>query len=258
MARYLGIVFNRHDEAYKAKITIIDTTANEDVIRDVYVDLYLVGVAHDSELDEKYTWWFKVDHEDHTYDIYVANGGAGLAGAGAGVYGSVEVVEFLDYVTLDPARPSASLLLLWQNDRPHIHMFSDIAMNSKTELLKSQSFVADGTLTSFTLSDENTAASFHSFSTDGGVTWKTPYDLSIVWGSNSPDYDNEQIDEEGFFSVRFFTPPAGGDVIIIRFHPVANRARVYTIFNLARNSNDSFIDMKTPSRVLDYSLELFK
>jgi len=255
MARYLGIVFRRHDEAYQAKITIVDSTDNEDVIRDEYVDLYLPGIDYSSGITENYTWWIKVDHEDHEYDIYVSNGGAGgYGGAGAG---TVDVVEFRDYITLDPARPAASLLLLWQNDRPHIHMFSDIYMNTKTELTKTQTFVADGATTIFTLSDENTASAFHSFSDDGGLTYKTPYDLSIVWGSNNPDCDNEEIDEEGFFGVRFFTAPAAGSVIIVRYNPVANRARLYTIFKLARNANDSYIDMKIPSRILDYSLELF-
>ena len=253
MSRYLGIVFKRHDNAYKAKITIIDTTLNQDVIRDVYVDLYLAGIVY--PLAENYTWWQKVDYDNHTYDVYVANGGAG---GGSGTPGDVEVVEFKDEISLNPAEPDASILLLWQNEKPHVHIFSDIMLNEKVELVKDQSFVADGSATVFTLTDENTASTIHSFSDDGGVTWKTPFDLSMVWGSNKPNYDNEIVDADGFFSIKFFTAPQSGDVIIIRYYPAADRARVYTVFKLARNKTESFIDKRIPSRLLDYSVELFK
>ena len=41
MAKYATIVFKRHDEAYQARINIVDLTTGLDVIRDKIVDLYI-------------------------------------------------------------------------------------------------------------------------------------------------------------------------------------------------------------------------
>jgi len=263
MAEYIGVRLRKHSKGNKAKITIVDLTTGIDVIRDKIVDLYSAAITYnangenlDPSVVEFYDFWQKVNDASHKYGLYVYNIGAGEYGSGAPTDGMVQVECFLKTTTLNPAQPAASLLLLWQNERPHMHQFSNINVRTKTEVTKYQTFLADGARTSFQLSDENTASDFHSFSDDGGATWKSIYDLSITWGSNDPDYNDEQIDINGFFAIKFFSAPISGSTVIIKYYPAANRARLYTIFNLAQD--DTFIDYKTPSRLMQYALELFK
>lgn len=62
------------------------------------------------------------------------------------------------------------------------------------------------------------------FSLNGGTIWKDGSSTDISWGSNDPDYDDEQADDTGSAWVSFNTPPASGTSIVFDVVPAFDRA----------------------------------
>lgn len=251
MAKYIGIKFRRNEEAPIARIVINEKEAGNTVL-DTEIDLY---IPNDVDLAyESFIFWYKVPKPELQYEVVIRNSGLGEALSG----GYLQVDGYFIQEDILPANPSTAMLIIWRDGTDNIHMFNNINLAEKTEITKMQSFTANGATTIFTLSGQNMASAIHSFSVDGGLTWKSPYDLSIVFGSNPPNFDDEQTGDDGYPSIRFFIPPPEGSVVQIRYIPKANKARLLMAFNLAQSADGAYVDSKTPSRMLDYSLELFK
>lgn len=251
MAKYIGIKFRRNEEAPIARVVILEKESGA-AIYDTSMDLY---IPNDVDLPhESFTWWYKLPNPNIQYEIIIRNNGLGQALAG----GNLQVDGYYIQEDCEPANPTTAMLLLWKEGAETIHLFNDITLGAKTEITKVQSFTANGAQTIFTLSGENMASAIHSFSDDGGATWKSPYDLSIVFGSNPPNFDDELVGDAFYPSIRFFIPPPAGSVIQIKYVPKATNARLLMAFNLPQTEDGSYVDLKTPARMLDYSLELFR
>lgn len=251
MAKYIGIKFRRNEEAPIARIVILEKETGTPVY-ETTMDLY---IPNDPDLAfESFVWWYKLPKDTIQYEVIIRNNGLGLAATG----GYLQVDGYFVQEDCIPANPTTAMLLLWKEGEEHLHIFNNITLGQKTEITKVQSFTANGAQTIFTLSDEHMASAIHSFSDDGGTTWKSPYDLSIVFGSNPPNFDDELVGDDFYPSIRFFIPPPEGSVIQIRYVPKATHARLLMAFNLPQVADGSYVDLKTPSRMLDYSLELFR
>ena len=93
-------------------------------------------------------------------------------------------------------------------------------------------------------------------SPDNGTTWYYPSDLYIDWGSNSPDYNNEIADSNGYFGVKFdVAPETGTNNVHVVWTPKANKYKVLTTLIQPNDGND-YIELRKNVRLLDHAIEL--
>ena len=208
------------------------------------IDLY-------STIDEYFVFWMTLDVAKE-YIIYVDHNGDKNADS------SDELLKFDScfLVTLLSSEING-LLTLYHSENTSDTFEYSIAVGILNSLVKQQAFNGNNSSTVFTLSDGNRAYEVYMFSKDGGTTWLYPEDFALSWGTNNPDYDNEQIDSNGYFSVKFDVAPIlGTGNVIIKYIPKVDTAEFQQ--TLKHAFSGSFKDARKPLRLLDYALELTK
>lgn len=259
MAKYAGIKFRMNDETYVANITIIDTTTSSDVIRDKQFDTFYKAADYTTGAYVIGTFWWKLPYDDHEYEILVSNGGAVAGRTTYGNYPS-QAGEILieGYLMNSPLNPGTiySVLSLWHTDFPLDIINVNIeSYDLRQSLLQTASFDGDAVETEFAISGTKHARQFYRWSIDGGTTWYYPSDADITWGSNSPDFDDETIDEDGYFTVKFLdAPPVGTNNVKIQWYPMLNRGKIVKTMKFP-NDGASYVDVRGELRLLDYSIE---
>jgi hypothetical protein len=95
-------------------------------------------------------------------------------------------------------------IIYWHDDHPDkTYTLSCTDDQELEELLETRELTANGVDTVFELDSEDHAYDFIRCSPDNETTWFYPSDYLLTWGSNSSDYTNETIDDDGYFAVNF-------------------------------------------------------
>jgi len=89
---------------------------------------------------------------------------------------------------------------------------------------------------------------------DPDVTWYSIGSVDLSWGTNSPNYDNETVDSNGYLTVKFDTAPDPG-YAYIKYTPKANK---YKIITKLKHPGDgaTFKELHKNVRLLDHAIEV--
>lgn len=259
MAKYAGIKFRMNDETYVANITIVDTTTGLDVIRNKPFDTYYKPADYGATPMQYIigTFWWKLPYDDHEYEIFVNNGGAvsGRIYGAASPAGEILIDGYLMNAPLNPGT-IYSVLSVWHSSFPSDIINVNIeGYDERISLLQTTSFNGDGIETEFAIDDIHHARDFYRWSVNGGITWYYPGDADITWGSNIPTYDDEIIDENGHFTVKFLdAPEIGTNNVKIQWYPMLDKGKILKTLSFP-NDGAGYVDVRGELRLLDYSIE---
>ncbi len=109
----------------------------------------------------------------------------------------------------------------------------------------------------FALYGKHHASELIAVSLDGS-TWMYPDDLRYTWGSNSPDYNNEEIDASGYLGIAFLDEIAVGTTVYIKYMPMVQKFKVVTRLEQPGSGDGSFVDRMKDVRLLDHAVELVR
>ena len=244
----IGINFVKGTDAGIAKITLTNTTDSIVVLNGLLVDLYDAGNGEEEDLELLYH--ISLD-KTKTYTLKVEHSGTHNASASGNYY--VRIRNFMVYEIYDDAIIEKTLNL-WHEDHPGtIHQYS---LSDRESLVQSQTFIGNGVTTEFTLAGDNRASDIVEFYTDLGSGYETlsKYDFDLTWGSNSPDYDDNIIDSDGYTTVKFSTAPVDTKDVIIYYKPKSNKFNIG--FILKQPQLSGVVQKKKIVRVLDFGLEV--
>lgn len=248
---YKGINFRKDDDSGIAQVVITNDTESTTLYSGV-VDLYTIDFDATNNVYEDFVLWSNELQEEDTYTIDVRHRGDHNPNAVGSDY-HIQIDSLIDKVNLSYSINST--LTTWDSDYPSDTHTYTLVKDDVIDLEKQQSFSADGVDTEFTLSGSNRASEFLFISKDNGVTWLYPHDVSLTWGNNSPDYDNDTIGSDGYFTAKFESAPASGNTIIIRYKPLIDKFKINTTINQPTDGSN-YTDLRTPIRILDHSLEM--
>ncbi len=247
-----GLHFIKDDDSGGSKITVEDTT---DAVTLTDWNGVLINHFHaEVGIDDDYTCWITLPDPTHTYKITVEHGGQNNAGGNDYLY----FVEGFLIEQLTDANAQVDLEL-WHSDHPAtIQSYTDLTSGVSGVTDKTQTDTANGIDTEFTLSGNNRAAAIVAFGQKATaapeITWFSPDSPDLTWGTNSPNYDDETFDANGFTTVKWDTAPPAGNTYI-KYTPKANLAKVRSTL-VHPNDGSTFIDKRDALRLLDYALEL--
>jgi len=262
--RYLGLIFFKDDDSGIAKINVTDNVTGLKLLDNKLVDLF----QKDQDADpggkyEEFILWVTLPLDDaNRYAWTVAHNGTHNAAAVGPNYD----INFMGYTVEQPLIKAHTVPQVVLVDRVNaleypfesgitIKEYSYALIKEQTKkLYLSTIHYADGITNSYKVgSDELIVYSFSRFSVDDGVTWKYPYDLSIIWGSSAGSTD-ESISSAGIFYVEFVDILPTNTKIIFDVLPVFDTVRVEMTLNQPSDT-DGFIDYNTPFCVQEYAAE---
>jgi hypothetical protein len=244
----VGINFIKDDDSGGAKITVTDNTASS-VLPDwngVEIDLFYA----EASVDDEYVCWITLPDTTHTYTVKVEH--SGLNNSGANDW--MRIKKFFTGEILNNASVESTLLTSHSDHGGESQSYA-LTEGQSLSLEKFQDFSSGAGQTEFTLSTTNRAYEFLALSLDNGITWLFPDSVQFVWGSNSPNFDDNIIDSDGYFTVKFFSGLSASDPVRILFVPKANK---YAITEKLKQANDggSFISFGESVKELDFAIEL--
>lgn len=262
--RYLGLTFYKDDDSGIAKINVTDTVTGAKLLDDKLVDLFQKDQDATYGYYEEFILWVTLPYDNaDRYQWTVEHSGSNNASA----VGPNYAINFMGYTltqNLIKAHTVPKVVLVDKvNTVEYPFEFQGTIAEYTYELLKEETkklyittqFLGDGESTSFKVGNENLINyNFIRFSIDRGTTWKYPWDLSITWGSNSPDYDDELINSSGEFWVNFLEAPAENTSIYLESIPVFDTVRVEMTLNQP-SDEEGYIDYNTPFAVQEYAIE---
>ena len=253
MSKYLGIHFKIDDDSGIAKVTIENITKSEYVVFEKEVDLYFGdadGSASPRE-SEDFIHWTSLPYPDDNYDVLIVHSGKDNLST-TGPTSAIQVSGFFTTESLNPAEIQ-NTLYAWHTDHPNAVLSLEVVKDTLTDFEQFQGFIANGSDTEFILSHPNHAHEFNKVSDAGAFIY--PESTEIVWGSNGPDYDNEVIDDNGQFVVKFDVAPTADNIINIYYQPKINKVRMKTKLKQPTDGIN-FIDYRSNVKLLDHILEL--
>jgi hypothetical protein len=232
-----------------ATITVTDETELS-VHASGEIDLYN---AENGEVgDLEYTYWVALE-EDHEYTIRMEHSGTHNASASADY--SIRMRDFITISELEAAEAESTLYIRHSDHLGESRSYT-LTPGETTDLYETANFDGTGSGEVFTLTGSNRASNIVRVSKDSGTTWVYPGSITYDWGTNDPDYDDEIIDSDGYFSVKFEdAPDSGTGNVRIQYIPKSTDAKVLTTMKLA-NDGSSFTDITKPFRLVDYAVEL--
>jgi hypothetical protein len=252
-----GVVFVPNDNGGGAKVTVTDETTSQ-VLSDwdgVSIDLWYdedatAGGAGTWTDESVFVCWINLSDISHTYTVKVEH--SGTDNGGPNDY--LAISHYLLVKSLNDATVGATLLTRHEDHSTPVLEYE--LTPGGNDLVKSAAFNGDSSTTTFSLSGDQRAVEPVEISKDGGTTWLTPNSYQLTWGSNSPDYDNEQDDSNGYFAVKFTTAPdTGTDNVIIRYRPKADTYYVRTKINLPGDNAD-YVESTKVVRLQDHAVEI--
>jgi hypothetical protein len=247
-----GVNFVMGTSTGVAKITVTeDPNGTPNVILNgATVDLYNAENGETADLEMIY--WITLD-ETKDHEIKVEHNGTHNASAFSPYY--IQVREYLTVETLDNAEVEAILTVSHSTWSAETKTYT-MALDTTTSLEKYQSFNGDTSTTDFVLSGTNRAYEPVKFSTDGGSTWKYPSDTDLSWGSNATDYDDETVDSNGHFGVKFDSAPGSGTGNVqIYYIPAVDTYKINTALKFANDGVD-YTETRGELRLQDHNGEL--
>lgn len=246
MTKYIGIKLEKNTDCGIASVTCTDTTTSTITIDDDRVDLYA------SEL-EYFVYWINCTNEDHTYNITVSTTNPISKNPSSTDY----LINIIDVFTQTSIESKAEAIInLWHTTWSSVVYEIEVINNIITSALQRNYFSGNGSNKLFALGGNNHSLKPYAFSRDGGSTWMYSNSYQLTWGSNSPNYNDEIVDSNGYFGVVFDTAPDVGDNnIIIEWVPLVNTCKVVTTLKQP-NDGSTFIDNKQNVRLLDHVVEL--
>ena len=197
-------------------------------------------------------YWISLVAGD-TYTISVSGSGT------KNIYSSGYNISYLGTYDKEPWVDGhvVTTLRFWHTSYPTCYYdFITSTGGTTFEIEKIETFVSNGLTNTFTLDSNYHAYEFTRVSLNG--VWLNPYDTSITWGSNNPNYDDETMDSiyKGF-TVKFLEIPAIGSTIIVEYVPLVNTYYVTKQMVLPTSaSNSSIVDTKVNLRELSYGVEI--
>jgi hypothetical protein len=260
--REYGIVFVKDFNCGIAQISVYDQTIakyiSENGVESAsiayrYCDTYQAASPAYSVGESYYCYWIALT-VGHVYTITCVNSGTHNPLSSAPY--NVTIQKFLDSEPLVYDNLIENQITTLHEDFPTaLHTYT-LVNGETTETYKTQLFSGDGVTTTFTLSGNNHAAIFERFSIDGGATWKFPDDFEVTWGNNIPDYDNETMDANYQFTLKFIStpPPIGTSNVIIKYKPKANKAVVELTTKQPHDEVNSYIDYRSHVVMRDYGI----
>lgn len=262
--REYGIVFVKDSTCGIAQISVFDQTLGKYISENGaesvgvvyrYCDTYQAASPAYSVGESYYCYWIALTI-GHLYTITIVNSGTHNTLASPPY--NVSIFKFLSSEALVYDDLVENQLTTIYEDFPSSIYSYTLENNETVETYKTQVFNGDGATSTFTLSGNNHAATFERFSIDGGLTWKYPDDFGIVWGNNAPDYDNETMDSNYQFTIRFtITPPPFGVAnVIIKYKPKANKAVFHLTTKQPHDEINSYIDYRSHVVMRDYGISL--
>ncbi len=250
--QYSGIHFQKTIDSGMAKVSVYNTTREEFVIEEELVDLYT-----SSENDpEDFVFWTKLPYSDDDYEVTVTH--SGIHNPLASSPYSLNIVKYLIVESINDACLETVLTIFDdENNDNYTYTLED---DTRKELNIIKSFNGNGTITEFAIEESTKHAfEFIEFSINEGVTWFYPDDTQITWGSNSPDYNNETIDGDGHFTIKFIVAPdVGVSNVQIKYKPIFNKGILSTKLIQAVDDIGTYKDSSSAIRVLDYGLEFIE
>ncbi len=243
-----GIKFMVGNDCGKAKITITNTTDSLDIINNKIIDLYRTSESLETEyvyqispLDPEKTYKVKLEHSGTTNDNSTDE--------------LIKIDKFLKIKELESSIEAK--LKTYHSDFPEYEGEFLLDSDGDNSLIKQSVFSGDGETKLFHLPTSQHAYKPVKFSVDGGESWMYPENVNLVWGSNSDfdNYDNEVVDENGHFSVKFDNAPAvGNGNIIISWIPKIDSYQIETTIKMPQDET-GFKDTRKNPRLLDYGIE---
>lgn len=219
------------------------------IISDDLVDLYY-GVA---SATDKFSYYVFLE-ASKTYTIRVDHSGAHNTNSSTNY--PIRIEKFLLQKTIESE--VSTKIFTWHSDDREEYYY-DLTPNESTSSEKITYFNGDNSTTEFDLQDGDPKAKAYvptAFSKDGGTTWLLPYSLALTWGSNSPNYDNETVDSDGNFIVKFDeAPTTGTNNVVIKWTPKVNKYRIETTL-IQPNDGNEFVDFNKVIELLDHGVEL--
>lgn len=239
-----------------AKVSLYNDTKAEYVEQDELVDLYISHKDATNGEYEEFIYWTEIPYPDDSYTFTVEHSGYHNVSAG----GTYDITHdgFIYVEELESGEVEAKIYS-WDEDNSSDIYEDTLSLTDKVDLSRIKSFNGDGTEDTFVLDDVTYHASeFLQWSDDDGATWFYPDDVMITWGSNSPDYDDEIIDSDGHFGIKFLIPPVTGtDNIQIKWLPIRNKCYVQSQFKFPTDNAD-YTDVRGELRLLDSALEFIE
>jgi len=246
--KFAGIHFRKDNSSAIAKITITNDTQSE-VVLTKYVDLYQPDKDYVLGDFEDFIFWAKLDPAVDDYTINVEH--ALVHNINANTPYHVIIEKFMLSEELNTAELN-STIEFWHED--HGIVFSYLGNEGTTNIESYKSFIADGIEDTFVLDGTNRAGEFLYFTLNDATYYPSHY--SIDWGSNDPDYNDETIDSESYFGIKFEVPPDDGDEIKIYFKPKINKVKISRI--IKQPYDGSYIDYSLNPRIMSDALEIIE
>ena len=251
------VVYDKTDGQYVLSTGVKQTNYAEHTI-----DLYLPSLGY-ADVEKDIVYWISLE-DSHEYDIAVRRTGLTSAPTGDANLNIVYLFSVEKFVDSE----IAGILTTYHTEYPtdkYLYDFgtftyplTDSSIRQQAESLsKTQEFVVEGTAQSlFSLAGSNRASKFMSISINNGITWLEPYDISFVWGSNAPYYNDETISIDGYFSVLFSEAVNIGETVIIDYIPFTDRCYLEHTIKQPISVDGSYSDLRAQTRFMDYALEI--
>lgn len=247
--KYVGAVLRMHDEAGIARITIVNATTATIVLSNKDIDLYDFRFDRSALPNQYNLWcfWWQVEPASDSYSIHIELSPDTTAGRYLEIEYYLENIPIFDgYI--------ATTMNTWHEDFEFDRYTYSLVEDTATSLEQTYSIEADGNTTTFALSAERHAHDFKLFKTSTGDTWKYPTNIDITWGTSGSNYENETIDPNGNFGIKFYTAPPIGSIITFLYTPKVNKYVLRRV--MTQPYLEDYKDNRREVRLLDDSIEL--
>jgi len=247
--KYVGVALRTHDEAGIVRITIINVSAATTVLNTTDIDLYDKNFDRSAIPNQYKLWcfWWKVEPASDIYSIHIELSPNTITGRYLEIEYYLENIPILDgYVT--------TTMRTWHEDFEFDTYTYSLDEDTVTSLEQTYSIDADGSTTIFSLPPTVHAHDFKLFKTSTGDTWKYPTSIAITWGTSGSNYENETIDPNGNFGIKFYTAPLVGSTITFTYIPKVNKYALRRV--MKQPYLESYKDNRREVRLLDDSIEL--
>lgn len=241
-------------KAATATASGIGVTFSQCDVNNQLVDTYISATGGEAE----YVYWMKCAIPANIYEMHVEHNGTHNASASS-TY-SIDIVKFQETALLTNAADIEPTLYLYHTDHSGYEESYVIASAKEvTDLDKTVSVVANGTDTVFQLTGSGNRAYAptdigQKASAAPDITWNGIFNPDVSWGNNSPNYDDETIDSDGHYYVKFDVAPDAG-FVYFKFIPKADQFKVITQIKHA-DDGSTYIENREVIRLLDHGIEL--
>ena len=250
MSKFLNINFEKTNDSGMAKVSVYNDTKSEFVIENDVVDLWCPVVDEGEVFSYKTT----IVYPDDTYSVEVVH--AGYHNVDSVHPYSINVLNYSFFESIDDAMLDTNIVLR-DSANNDAYTFS-LAEDSRTTIELIKTYSSNGVLTDFLLDDvDKHAYEFVEWSLNGGTSWFYPDDTQVTWGSNV-DIDDEVIDVDGHFGIKFLLAPSTGtNNIILKYKPKYNKAILSTKLVHATDGIQ-YRETTKDIKALDFALEFIK